>query len=131
MGWRDWTGVGERRWKTAPDEHVEPGKTLWDWLQLLIVPAILIAVTFAWSYTQTQSDNRREDRRIAADRAAAVQARQDTTLNGYFQQMSDLMLDRKLLTSTLAMQSGRSRVPSPSPPFAAWTESERANSYAS
>ena len=44
------------------------GKTLWDWLQLLIVPAILIGVTFAWSATQTRSDNRREDRRIAADR---------------------------------------------------------------
>ena len=74
---------------------MRPGKTLWDWLQLLIVPAILIGVTFAWSYTQTRSDNRREDRRIAADRAAADQVRQDTTLNGYFQQMSDLMLDRK------------------------------------
>ena len=109
MGWRDWTGVGERHWKTAPDEHVEPGKTLWDWLQLLIVPAILIAVTFAWSSSQTRTDDKREDRRS-----------QDVTLNGYFQQMSDLMLDRKLLTSTLAMQSGRSRVPSPSPPFAAW-----------
>ena len=65
MGWRDWTGVGERRWKTAPDEEVQPGKTLWDWLQLLIVPAILIGVTFAWSASQTRSDNKREDRRIA------------------------------------------------------------------
>jgi uncharacterized protein YjbI with pentapeptide repeats len=88
MGWREWTGVGERRWKTAPNEQVQPSKTLWDWLQLLIVPAILVGVTFAWSYTQDRSDNRRAD-----------QVRQDATLNGYFQQMSDLMLDRKLLTS--------------------------------
>ena len=75
------------------------GKTLWDWLQLLIVPAILIGVTFAWSATQTRSDNRREDRRIAADRAAAEEARQDATLQGYLDQMSGLMLDKKLLTS--------------------------------
>jgi hypothetical protein len=99
MGWRDWTGVGERRWKTAPNEQVEPAKTLWNWLQLLIVPAILVGVSFAWGYTQTKSDNRREDRRIAADRAAADQARQDATLNGYLQQMSDLMLNKKLLIS--------------------------------
>ena len=46
MRWRDWLGVGERRWKKAPDEEVQPAKTLWDWLQLLIVPAILIGVTF-------------------------------------------------------------------------------------
>jgi hypothetical protein len=102
--------VGERRWKTAPDEHVQPAKTLWDWLQLLIVPAILIGVTFAWSALQTRSDNDREDRRIAADRAAADQriaadraaaeeVRQDATLNGYFQQMSDLMLKNKLRSS--------------------------------
>src|SRR3954469_25508227 len=99
MRWREWLGVGERRWKKAPDEEVQPAKTLWDWLQLLIVPAILIAVTFAWSATQTRSDNRREDRRIAADRAAAEEARQDTTLQGYLDQMSGLMLDRNLLTS--------------------------------
>jgi hypothetical protein len=73
-GWRAWTGVGERRWKKAPDEEVQPPKTLWDWLQLLIVPAILIGVTFAWSAMQTRSDNKREDRRIAADRAAAEEA---------------------------------------------------------
>ena len=76
------------------------GKTLWDWLQLLIVPAILIGVTFAWSATQTRSDNKREDRRIAADRAAAEEARQDATLQAYLDQMSGLMLDKKLLTST-------------------------------
>jgi uncharacterized protein YjbI with pentapeptide repeats len=99
MSWRDWLGVGERRWKKAPDEEVQPSKTLWDWLQLLIVPAILIGVTFVWSETQARSDNRREDRRIAADRAAAEEARRDATLQAYLDQMSRLMLDRKLLTS--------------------------------
>jgi hypothetical protein len=98
--WRDWLGVGERRWKKAPDEEVQPAKTLWDWLQLLIVPAILIGVTFVWSATQTRSDNRREDRRIAADRAAAEEARRDATLQAYLDQMSGLMLREKLLTST-------------------------------
>ena len=42
MGWRDWTGVGERRWHVAQGEQVQPSKTLWDVLQLLIVPAILV-----------------------------------------------------------------------------------------
>ena len=99
MRWREWLGIGERRWKKAPDEEVQPAKTLWDWLQLLIVPAILIGVTFVWSYSQTRSDNNREDRRIAADRVAAEKARQDATLQAYFIQMSGLMLDKKLLTS--------------------------------
>jgi hypothetical protein len=88
MRWREWLGVRERRWKKAPDEEVQPTKTLWDWLQLLIVPAILVAVTFAWSARQTSTDNKREDRRS-----------QDATLRGYLDQMSGLMLDKKLLTS--------------------------------
>ena len=85
-----------------PDRTGFRGKTLWDWLQLLIVPAILIGVTFAWSFTQTKADNKREDRRIDADVAAAERVRQDTTLNGYFQQMSDLMLENKLRSSKRA-----------------------------
>lgn len=99
MRWREWLGVGERRWKKAPDEEVQPAKTLWDWLQLLVVPAILIGVTFAWSAAQTRNNNKRDDRRIAADRAAAETARQDATLQAYLDQMSGLMLNNKLLIS--------------------------------
>jgi len=82
-----------------PDWFGFRGKTLWDWLQLLIVPAILIGVTFAWSALQTSSDNAREEGRIAADRAAAEEARQDATLQTYLDQMSGLMLKEKLLGS--------------------------------
>ena len=94
MGWREWTGVGERRWKTAPNEQVQPAKTLWDLLQLLIVPVILVGVSLLWSASQTASDNKREDRRIAADQVAAAQARQDATLVNYIQRMSGLMLHK-------------------------------------
>src|SRR3954452_15352395 len=87
MRWR-WLGGGERRWQKAPEEEVQPAKTMWDWLQLLIVPAILVGVTFVWSASQTRSDNRRAGR-----------VRQDTTLNDYISQMSDLMLTKKLLSS--------------------------------
>jgi hypothetical protein len=54
---------------------------------------------FLCSASQTNSNNKREDRRIRADRATAEQVREDTTLNGYIQQMSDLMLNTGLLSS--------------------------------
>jgi len=94
-----WAGIGERRWTKSPGEEVQPAKTLWDWLQLLVVPVILIAVTFAWSAMQTRSDNKREDRRLAADRATAKEALEDTTLQGYLDEMSTLMLDENLRDS--------------------------------
>lgn len=39
------------------------GKTLWDGLELLIVPLALAAVGFAFSAAQSARDNRRDDRR--------------------------------------------------------------------
>src|SRR4051794_2304552 len=88
MGWRAWTGVGERRWKTAADEQVQPSKTPWDLLQLLIVPVILGGVSLWWSSSQDTRDKSRAD-----------QVRQDTPLNDSLQKMSDLMLNRNLLSS--------------------------------
>jgi uncharacterized protein YjbI with pentapeptide repeats len=99
MSWQDWTGVGERRWKTSPNEQVQPSKTLWDLLQLLIVPVILVGVSLLWSASQTESDNRREDRRIEADRLAAENLGRDRTLDDYIQRLGDLMLSRRLKSS--------------------------------
>jgi hypothetical protein len=78
-----------RRWKKPYDEEVQPSKTLWDLLQLLIVPVILVGVTLWWGSSQD-----------ARDKTLADQVRQDTTLNRHIQQMSDLMLNKRLLSST-------------------------------
>lgn len=94
-----WLGVAERRWKKAPGEEVQPSKTVWDWLQLLIVPVMLAAIAFYFSASQASRDHSREDRRIREDRRLALAARQDATLQSYFTQMSELMLDRRLLES--------------------------------
>jgi uncharacterized protein YjbI with pentapeptide repeats len=94
-----WLGIGERRWKKRADEEVQPAKTLWDWLQLLVVPAMLAALALFFSASQASRDRSREDRRIREDRALAESARQDATLEAYFAQMTNLMLDRNLLRS--------------------------------
>jgi uncharacterized protein YjbI with pentapeptide repeats len=99
MRWPDWTGIGERRWKVADGEHVEPRKTLWDVLQLLIVPAMLALIALAFDASQASRDRHRQDRQIREDRALADQARQDATLQAYFEQMSGLILHEGLLTA--------------------------------
>src|SRR5262245_66610821 len=97
--WPDWMGVGEKSWPAEPGQETRRAKTLWDWLQLLIVPAILIGVTFVWSYSQTRSANHRDDRRIDADGVVADEARRDATLQKYFDQMSSLVLGHQLVSS--------------------------------
>jgi uncharacterized protein YjbI with pentapeptide repeats len=90
--------------------------TLWDWLDLLIVPAVLAV----GGYLFTRSENRRtledadrqrsldretaeqrtiEDRKIAQERAEtdrqiANQRRQDDTLQAYLDQIGQLLLDK-------------------------------------
>jgi len=96
MRWPAWLGVGERRWKKSPDEEVQPPKTAWDFLQLLIVPAILVAIALAFNAAQASRDRSREDRRIREDRALAETAREDAVVDDYLATMRGLMLDRDL-----------------------------------
>jgi uncharacterized protein YjbI with pentapeptide repeats len=75
------------------------GKTFWDWLQLLVIPLALAAVAFGLNYFANERDQQREDRRAALERRIATDRRREDALGIYMQQMSDLMLQRKLLSS--------------------------------
>jgi uncharacterized protein YjbI with pentapeptide repeats len=99
MRWPAWLGVGEHRWKKSPNEEVQPAKTAWDFLQLLIVPAILVAIALAFNASQASRERSREDRRIREDRALAAAAREDAILDAYFAKMSGLILDRDLTSA--------------------------------
>jgi hypothetical protein len=85
---RGWTGLGERTYQQRDGEVVVPSKTAWDWLQLLIVPAFLVAAVTIYNYVQTGQQNSR-----------SLQTAQDATLDAYFLQMSGLMLHNGLLTA--------------------------------
>ena len=49
------------------------GKTLWDWLQLLIVPVVLFAITVAFALWQDTRQQRIENQRAEAERELAEQ----------------------------------------------------------
>jgi hypothetical protein len=93
----DWLGIQERRWKKSADEELQPAKTAWDMLQLLIVPVMLVLIALYFNASQASRDRSREDRRIREDRALAEDAREDATLDAYVAKMSALILDRALL----------------------------------
>jgi uncharacterized protein YjbI with pentapeptide repeats len=88
-----WTGFA----RTSGAE--QGSKTLWDWLQLLVIPLGLAAVAFALNVAQSGREQRREDRRAALERSIAADRRREDALAAYVEQMSNLMLQRGLLTS--------------------------------
>jgi hypothetical protein len=58
------------------------GKTVWDWLQLLIVPVMILLITVAFTWQQNNRQEAIEERRA-----------QDLALQGYLDQMGTLMLE--------------------------------------
>jgi hypothetical protein len=77
--WPRWTGFGN--------------KTIWDWLQLLIVPLALVGLGLAFDLRQQAV----EDRRAERERDLAEQRAQDEALRAYLDQMGQLILERNLL----------------------------------
>jgi len=76
-------------------------KTLWDLLQLLIVPLALavIGLWFTWQQDVRQQDL--EDRRAESARNVEQQRAQDAALQAYLDQMSTLLIDEKLHSSAV------------------------------
>lgn len=80
-----WTGLGHYTYPKVDTQEVQHQKTLWDWMQLLIVPAVLAggALLFNAQSAQTQmqiaNDNQREE-----------------ALQVYIDDISRLLLDRNL-----------------------------------
>jgi hypothetical protein len=74
VAWPRWTGFR--------------GKTAWDWLQLLIVPLVLVIGGFLLTTLQDDRQRAIEDQRA-----------QDTAIQAYLDQMGNLLLEKDLRTS--------------------------------
>ena len=75
------------------------GKTVWDWLQLLVVPLMLALITVVFAWQQDARQQQIESQRAEAERKLAQQRAQDEALQAYLDQMSSLLLEKDLRTS--------------------------------
>ena len=76
-----WTGFGDFQGK----KDFQRAKTLWEWLQLLLVPSFLAIGAWLLNRSQKQSENR-----IETDR------QRQKALNDYFDCMTTLLLEKQL-----------------------------------
>jgi len=97
----DWTGFGGYTQVTTAHtlsgpsigtvirtEVSQPGKALWDWLQLLIIPLVLAVGALLFNFATTRSEQK-----IALDR------QREELFQKYLDCMSDLLLKENLRTS--------------------------------
>jgi uncharacterized protein YjbI with pentapeptide repeats len=94
-----WTGFGESVQAKLNDREIQPRKTLWDWLQLFIVPLVLAAVGLWFAAQQDAHQQQIEEKRAKSDRHIEEQRAQDAALQAYLDQMSQLMLEDDLHSS--------------------------------
>jgi uncharacterized protein YjbI with pentapeptide repeats len=87
-----WTGFGPRR----TGDSALPPKTLWEWLQLLIIPAMLAVGVFLLNQRQRQHEVQIQQAQKEREETAAIQRAQDESLRAYLDQMSNLMVDREM-----------------------------------
>jgi uncharacterized protein YjbI with pentapeptide repeats len=83
--WVPWTGFGE---STLPNGDFLPAKTLWDWMELALIPLVL-----ALGVYYLNKSERNIEREIAIDR------QQEAALQSYLDRMAGLLLNEKLRTS--------------------------------
>jgi len=75
-----WTGFGQSK----VNEDIQPYKTLWDWLDLLIVPVVLAIGGYLFNSAQNRATQRAAERRS-----------QDDALEAYLDDMSDMLTPKK------------------------------------
>jgi hypothetical protein len=65
--------------------ELQPGKTLWDWLQLLLVPVVLAIVAFSFNAGQASTSQQIEEK-----------SKQEQVVDNYLNQMSTILLQYHL-----------------------------------
>jgi uncharacterized protein YjbI with pentapeptide repeats len=86
------------------------GKTLWDWLQLLIIPAVLAVAGYVINLTisrgeqaateqRAQSEREAAEKRAETEREIALDNQREAALQAYINEISDLLLHEDLRDS--------------------------------
>lgn len=107
--WASWTGIGadsrlskttettvDGKTKITTVEQFEPGKTLWDWLSVLIIPASLASLGF-WFQKQQQ---RQIDKQEQLEKDIAETNLREEALQAYLDRVTVLLLDPDFYGST-------------------------------
>jgi uncharacterized protein YjbI with pentapeptide repeats len=74
-------------------------KTLWDWLQLLIVPLALAVVALVFQLANTRTERQIAKQHYEQDQQISLDKQHEDLLQAYLDRMSELLLKEKLRSS--------------------------------
>jgi uncharacterized protein YjbI with pentapeptide repeats len=82
---------------TDPTGKYYPAKTLWDWLELLIVPAVLAIGALLFNPAARDREQRINREARASEQKTAIDQQREAALQNYLDRMAELLLKEKLL----------------------------------
>src|SRR5438128_1123169 len=97
LNW-EWTGLGSYIPPTK-GSNFQRAKTLWDWLQLLIIPVVLAVAGFWLNQIQKSREEKTTERRAKIEQETTLNNQRQAALQGYIDQMSELLLKEHLRES--------------------------------
>lgn len=95
-----WTGYSRSTGPLSAEQVLNRQKTLWDWLELLLIPLVLATGGLWFSQAERRSEQAIAERHAERERAIADAEAQEAALQAYLEQMSELLIDKNLRTST-------------------------------
>ena len=104
----DWTGLKgysqistteQVTSKATKTITLQPVRTLWDWLQLLIIPFVLAIGGYVFNLTVSRNEQKNTQLHDQTEREIALDNQQEAALQTYIDKMSELLLDKKLRES--------------------------------
>jgi hypothetical protein len=94
--WFSWTGFGAY---ISPTGEYQRGKTLWDWMQLLIVPIILAFATLWFTKEEKMREQLISDNRVRIEREISLDKSRETALQNYLDKITELLVHDSLRES--------------------------------
>lgn len=88
-----WTGFSASQGPNV--QQYQPTKTLWDWLQLFIVPVALSIAAYWLNRANRETEQRVAEQRNKTEHAIALDGQRATLLQDYLDRMSKLLLEQK------------------------------------
>jgi len=95
----DWTGFNRHVEHIPSGQQDQPAKTLWDWLQLLIIPLVLVFGGFLLNVTTSRTEQKIAAQRYENDQKIALDKQREDLLQSYLDRMAELLLEKDLRNS--------------------------------
>src|SRR6266567_2396996 len=76
-------------------------KSLWDWLQLLIIPLVLALIALVFQRANSRTEQQIAKQRYEQDRQIALEKQREDLLQAYLDRMAELLLKEKLRSSAV------------------------------